>query len=229
MSTQFACPSPRGTNHAGLYLTKGGTLVDRHGNDWGASSIRRMANDAALGAPPGTGTGERKWGPSDWAANKARHALGDALEEACTAHGLTDDQHQELRDLVAQHLHGTAHSGGAAATDKVLARSTMMPSRNACAKFWRARVSTMMSSRRRSSGFGPIVRRREIPDRRMQFTTVLVAGFPMRRISSGNFLTARTRRAMHMAPRPAKISTRTLADRATTRRCTVLDFAPPRS
>jgi hypothetical protein len=118
MTTMFACPSPTGRNDAQLYLTKGGTLVDRHGRSWGASQMRQMALDTALGAPPGTGTSTRNLGPSDWAANNARHKLGDALEEACSAHGLSDDQHQELRDLVAQRLHGTAQSGGAAATDR---------------------------------------------------------------------------------------------------------------
>jgi hypothetical protein len=48
MATPFACPSPRGSNNAGLFLTKPGTLVDKHGRSWGASSIRRMALDAAL-------------------------------------------------------------------------------------------------------------------------------------------------------------------------------------
>jgi hypothetical protein len=118
MSTQYACPSPRGTNNAGLFLTRAGRLVDRRGNDWGASSIRRMANDSALGAPPGTGTSTRKWGPGDWAKNHTRHALGDALEAACEEHGLSDDQHQELRDLVEQRLHGGAQEADMGATDR---------------------------------------------------------------------------------------------------------------
>jgi hypothetical protein len=46
MSTQYACPSPTGRNNAQLFLTKSGTLVDRHGRAWGKSSIRRMAMDA---------------------------------------------------------------------------------------------------------------------------------------------------------------------------------------
>jgi hypothetical protein len=41
--TLFPCPSPRGTNHAGLYLNEAGHLVDRHGALWGAS--RSMAMD----------------------------------------------------------------------------------------------------------------------------------------------------------------------------------------
>jgi hypothetical protein len=93
-------------------------MLDRYGRHWGASSMRKMALDTALAAPPDTGTGKRKWGPGDWAKNHTRHALGDALEAACTEHGLSDDEHQALRDLVEQHLHGEAQSGGAAATDK---------------------------------------------------------------------------------------------------------------
>jgi hypothetical protein len=41
----FACPSPKNTNHAGLFLTRAGHLLDKHGRDWGRSSMGRMAFD----------------------------------------------------------------------------------------------------------------------------------------------------------------------------------------
>ena len=103
MVTQFSCPSPRGTNNAGLYLTKAGTLVDRHGRNWGASSMRRMAQDAAL--TPAFGA-EREWTPMDHQAAHLRRAVHDALGEACKAHGLNDQVHKALSDLVDQHLKG---------------------------------------------------------------------------------------------------------------------------
>jgi hypothetical protein len=115
-NTMFAAPSPKNTNRAQLYLNKRGELMDRNGAFWGRSQIKKMAMDAALGAPPDTG--EREWGPQDWAVNHTRHALGDAIEEACTAHGLDDEQHKALRDLVEQHLFGTAENKGMGAVDK---------------------------------------------------------------------------------------------------------------
>jgi hypothetical protein len=48
MAITYACPSPRGTNNAQLYLTKAGHLVDKHGRSWGRSQIQAMAQDAAL-------------------------------------------------------------------------------------------------------------------------------------------------------------------------------------
>jgi hypothetical protein len=52
----FACPSPPGTNYAGLYLNEAGRLVDRHGGDWGRSP-RRTALDAL--PPDLSRTGEK--------------------------------------------------------------------------------------------------------------------------------------------------------------------------
>jgi hypothetical protein len=46
--TLFACPSPKGSNHAGLYLNEAGQLVDRHGALWGASgsmALDQMPDD----------------------------------------------------------------------------------------------------------------------------------------------------------------------------------------
>ncbi len=38
----FPCPSPKGTNHAGLFLNERGDLVDRNGNLWGKSGTMAM-------------------------------------------------------------------------------------------------------------------------------------------------------------------------------------------
>jgi hypothetical protein len=42
----YDAPSPRNTNHQGLFLSEAGRLVDKHGRDWGKSQIARMALDA---------------------------------------------------------------------------------------------------------------------------------------------------------------------------------------
>jgi hypothetical protein len=116
MATMFACPSPKGTNNAQLFLTRAGRLVDRRGNDWGASSIRRMARDEAL--TPAFGA-ERAWTPMDHQAARTRHDLEEALKTACEAHGLDDGEHKELLDLIHGHLKGEAQEGrGMGATDR---------------------------------------------------------------------------------------------------------------
>jgi hypothetical protein len=46
----FDCPSPKGTNHAGLYLNSAGYLFDRKGGYWGKSQIKKMAEDALPGS-----------------------------------------------------------------------------------------------------------------------------------------------------------------------------------
>jgi hypothetical protein len=100
----FAAPSPKNTNHAGLYLTKAGTLVDRHGRRWGRSQIVKLAMDAAL---PGS------------EQSAAMTELRSALHRACNAAGLTTEQHQEIYDLIHEHLSGQAEEDrGAGATDR---------------------------------------------------------------------------------------------------------------
>jgi hypothetical protein len=100
MATLFNAPSPRGTNHAGLYLTKAGTLVDKHGRAWGKSQIKTMAMDAAL-APPVSATnlssGEvKKFSSADWAKSYARRAVTDAVARMCHQHNIGDEQHQKI-------------------------------------------------------------------------------------------------------------------------------------
>jgi hypothetical protein len=113
----FACPSPKGTNNAKLFLNSRGELLDRRGNYWGRSQIARMAQDQALDPPVAFGA-ERKWTPNDWQASHTRKALEAALQEATEAHGLDNDQHRELLDLIHRHLKGEAQEGrGAGATD----------------------------------------------------------------------------------------------------------------
>jgi hypothetical protein len=107
--TQYACPSPTGRNDAQLFLTRSGTLVDKHGRAWGKSSIRRLALDAAL-APEASGRTQRS--TAEWAQSHARAALFEALEEACREHELTDDEHKELQELVDGHLRREAQEVG---------------------------------------------------------------------------------------------------------------------
>jgi hypothetical protein len=100
MATLFNAPSPRGTNHAGLYLTKAGTLVDKHGRAWGKSQIKTMAMDAAL-APPVSATnlssGEvKKFSSADWAKSYARRAVTDAVARMRHQHNIGDEQHQKI-------------------------------------------------------------------------------------------------------------------------------------
>jgi hypothetical protein len=114
----FACPSPKGTNNAKLFLNSRGELLDRRGNYWGRSQIARMAQDQALDPPVAFGA-ERKWTPNDWQASHTRKALEAALQEATEAHGLDNDQHRELLDLIHRHLKGEAQEGrGMGATDR---------------------------------------------------------------------------------------------------------------
>jgi hypothetical protein len=103
----FAAPSPKGTNHQGLYLNSAGELLDRSGRRWGQSQI--MALDAVL-ATPESGEARTKRSTAEWAQSHARAALHEALEEACREHELTDDQHKELAELVDQHLRGEAQA-----------------------------------------------------------------------------------------------------------------------
>jgi hypothetical protein len=67
--------------------------------------------------PPGSKCAEGREGPADWQAAHARHAVHDALQKACKMHGLDDEQHKALSELVNKHLSGEAHNEGAAATD----------------------------------------------------------------------------------------------------------------
>jgi hypothetical protein len=92
MTTMYNAPSPRGTNNAGLYLTRAGHLVDKHGNHWGRSSMK-MALDAALASPMSTGPKK----PQNPIAAQARGSLHSELKKLCDAMGL---EHGELRDQI---------------------------------------------------------------------------------------------------------------------------------
>jgi hypothetical protein len=93
----FDAPSPRGTNYAGLYLTKGGTLVDRRGRSWGASQMRRMALDAAM-----TSSVPKK--PHNPLATGARNDFDSALKELCDALGLeTEEVAGQVGDIIDEH------------------------------------------------------------------------------------------------------------------------------
>ena len=99
-------------SRAGTFVTKGGSAISRR--DW--PKFKGVFDDvSATNMASGGGV---KWGPAQWDAAHARHAVHDAIEEACSAHGLGDAQRKALLDLVDQHLQGEARNEGAAATDK---------------------------------------------------------------------------------------------------------------
>lgn len=97
MGTQFACPSPRGSNNAQLFLTKAGHLVDRHGRNWGRSSMRGLAQDAALASP--TSNGPKK--PFNPLASSARSDHDGALKELCAAMGW---EHEKVAGQIGEIL-----------------------------------------------------------------------------------------------------------------------------
>lgn len=100
MPTQFACPSPRGTNGAGLYLTKAGHLVDKHGRNWGRSAMKRMAQDAAM---PEASSGPRK-PPMNPLASTARSDVNSALKRLCDALGLSHERiAEQVGDILKEH------------------------------------------------------------------------------------------------------------------------------
>jgi hypothetical protein len=111
----FACPSPKNTNHAGLYLTKAGHLVDRHGRDWGRSSMRRMALDQELdGMSPAPSANE------DDGCEEKMKALRVELERLTDVDGLNlgDKARGAIIRLLQKHCPDTWHrDGGAKARD----------------------------------------------------------------------------------------------------------------
>jgi hypothetical protein len=117
MSTLFDAPSPRGSNHAGLFLNAKGQLFDRHGRSWGRSQI--MALDAALATTPESGEARTTRSTAEWAQSHAKAALYEALSEAAREHELDDQAHAALRDLIDQHLSGEAQEAkGMGAVDR---------------------------------------------------------------------------------------------------------------
>jgi hypothetical protein len=82
----FNAPSPKGTNHAGLFLTRAGHLVDRHGRDWGKSQIAKLAMDelpsSARDLPkPELSEAERREVEEDERVKKLCGALETAMEK----------------------------------------------------------------------------------------------------------------------------------------------------
>jgi hypothetical protein len=113
--TLYNCPSPKNTNNAGLYLTKAGHLVDRHGRDWGRSSMRRMALDAELdGMTPSPSANE------DDGCEEKMKALRMELERLIDVDGLglLDKSKGAIIKLLNKHCPDTWHrDGGAKAKD----------------------------------------------------------------------------------------------------------------
>jgi hypothetical protein len=97
MPTQFACPSPRGTNGAGLYLTRAGHLVDKHGNHWGRSSMK-MALDAALATPMSTGPKK----PQNPLASQARSDHAAALKKVADVLGLPEEVMDRIKTIIEE-------------------------------------------------------------------------------------------------------------------------------
>jgi hypothetical protein len=78
----FPCPSPKGTNFAGLYLDRGGNLIDRNGALWGRRGT--MAHDSlpdSLRAAGGSShlPPQPEFGPEHDSVRK--HTLGDENDE----------------------------------------------------------------------------------------------------------------------------------------------------
>jgi hypothetical protein len=95
MATMFSCPSPRGTNRAGLFLNSRGELMDRKGNYWGRSQI--MALDAAMASSV-----PKK--PHNPLASGARNDFDSALKELCGALGLeTEEVAGQVGDIIDEH------------------------------------------------------------------------------------------------------------------------------
>jgi hypothetical protein len=124
MTATFNAPSPKGTNNAGLFLTRAGHLVDRWGNNWGRSSMR-MAHDAALASPMSAGPKR----PQNPLAAGARGDVDSSLKRLCDALGLeheevagqVDDILDEAERVQAREYAASLGAGageGAAATDK---------------------------------------------------------------------------------------------------------------
>jgi hypothetical protein len=104
----FPCPSPRGTNNAGLFLNKAGELVDRRGGLWGRPGT--MALDelpeslSTEHLPPST-----ELGP--WHDSVRKHTLGDEddvdnridlLRHYLRGRGLSEDDVEEACALAAK-------------------------------------------------------------------------------------------------------------------------------
>jgi hypothetical protein len=102
----FNCPSPKGTNNAQLFLTGAGHLVDKHGRNWGRSSMRGLAQDAALASPMSSGP-KRPFNPL---ASSARADLDTALKRLADALGL---EHGKMADAIKEIVE--QHEGEAAA------------------------------------------------------------------------------------------------------------------
>jgi hypothetical protein len=111
----FNAPSPKGTNHAGLFLTPAGHLVDRHGQNWGRSSIARMALDTELdGMTPSPPANE------DDGSEEKLKALRIELERLIDVDGLNlgEKARGAIIRLLGKHCPDTWHrDGGAKAKD----------------------------------------------------------------------------------------------------------------
>ena len=118
-TTLFDAPSPSGRNAAKLYLNSKGQLFDRHGNNWGRSSIATMAQDAALKPRRKLAYDDNETSPS--AKRDAPRGQEDlarlraAIKELALATGHDDGDYQKMLDNV---LGRRRADGGANATDE---------------------------------------------------------------------------------------------------------------
>ena len=91
----FPCPSPKGTNFAGLYLNRAGDLVDRNGALWGRRGT--MAHDSlpeSIRAPRV---------PS--ASDDAEHRVG-MLRHTLRGYGLDDELCDEACEIARREIAG---------------------------------------------------------------------------------------------------------------------------
>jgi hypothetical protein len=91
----FPCPSPKGSNHAGLYLNRAGDLVDRNGALWGRRGTMAMDSLPESVRAPRVPT----------ASDDAEHRTG-MLRHVLRGYGLDDDSIQEACDICRRELAG---------------------------------------------------------------------------------------------------------------------------
>jgi hypothetical protein len=95
----FDCPSPKGTNHAGLYLNSAGYLFDRRGGYWGKSQIKKMAMDQDLHHDRGE-------------TAEALLALRSDIEKCMEELDLHDEVKRELFECLNRHIRPGQHTKG---------------------------------------------------------------------------------------------------------------------
>jgi hypothetical protein len=121
----FACPSPKNTNRAQLYLNKRGELMDRSGAFWGRSQIGKLAMDAM---PPDLHSASGPRRPHNPLASQARSDHAAALKKLSDVLALPEEVADRIKTIIEEAEReaiqeyaaslGAGAGKGAAATDK---------------------------------------------------------------------------------------------------------------